>query len=66
MDDWQSAFTEKEYDAIILGTGFKVIVENELDVFPLGASLRDCDSVTSNLLFPNFPPGMLAQWHSRS
>jgi len=23
MDDWQSAFTEKEYDAIILGTGFK-------------------------------------------
>jgi len=23
MDEWQTAFTEKEYDAIILGTGFK-------------------------------------------
>lgn len=23
MDDWKEAFTEKEYDAIILGTGFK-------------------------------------------
>ena len=23
MEDWKDAFTEKEYDAIILGTGFK-------------------------------------------
>ena len=23
MDDWQSAFTEAEYDAIVLGTGLK-------------------------------------------
>jgi len=23
MEDWKSAFTEKEYDAIVLGTGFK-------------------------------------------
>ena len=59
MEDWKSAFTEKEYDAIVLGTGFKVLFRVK-SVY-LSQSLQD----RANLLCFCIV-GMSSEWYSCS